>query len=233
MIVDIVLQYNDTYNDQILCFTNAIPNPDGGTHCTGFRTRAHPRHQSVRQAEQPDQGEGPGDHRRRRARRPDRRGLASSIPSPRFESQTKVKLVTPEVEGIVSSIVYEGLMIYFDQNPPVAKRIIDKTLNAARAREAARKARETVRKGALTGGGLPGKLADCSERDPDAHRTLHRRGRFRRRLRQAGTRPAFPGHPPDPRQDHQRRESAPRQGAQQHGNPDPDHRHRHRHRRRR
>ena len=74
--------------------------------------------------------------------------------------------MTPEVEGIVSSITYEGLMTFFDQTPSVARRIVDKGLTAARAREAARKARETVRKGALTGGGLPGKLADCSERDP-------------------------------------------------------------------
>src|SRR4029453_6283360 len=80
---------------------------------------------------------------------------------------TKVKLVTPEVEGIVSSITYEGLMTHFDSNPPVARKVIEKCLMAARAREAARKARETVRKSALTGGGLPGKLADCSERDPE------------------------------------------------------------------
>ncbi len=72
-----------------------------------------------------------------------------------------------EIDGIVNSVVYEGLMTFFDQNPPIAKRIFDKVLTAARAREAARKARETIRKGALTGGGLPGKLADCSERDPD------------------------------------------------------------------
>ena len=93
--------------------------------------------------------------------------LSIKHPNPRFESQTKVKLVNTEIDGIVSSVVYDGLMTFFDQNPPVAKRIIEKVLTAARAREAARKARETVRKGALTGGGLPGKLADCSERDPD------------------------------------------------------------------
>ena len=93
--------------------------------------------------------------------------LSIKLPNPRFESQTKVKLVNTEVDGIVNSVVYEGLMTFFDQNPPVAKRIFEKVLTAARAREAARKARETVRKGALTGGGLPGKLADCSERDPD------------------------------------------------------------------
>ena len=93
--------------------------------------------------------------------------LSIKLPNPRFESQTKVKLVNTEIDGIVNSIIYDGLMTFFDQNPPIAKRIFDKVLTAARAREAARKARETVRKGALTGGGLPGKLADCSERDPD------------------------------------------------------------------
>ena len=100
-VVDLVLQYNDSYNDQILCFTNAIPNPDGGTHLTGFRTRADAGDQPIRQAEQSAEGEGSADHRRRRARRADLRSSASSIRDPRFESQTKVKLVTPEVEGIV------------------------------------------------------------------------------------------------------------------------------------
>src|SRR5205823_2891065 len=92
--------------------------------------------------------------------------VSVKLPNPRFESQTKVKLVNTEIDGIVSSIVYDGLMTFFDAHPPVAKKVIEKALLAARAREAARKARETVRKGALTGGGLPGKLADCSDRDP-------------------------------------------------------------------
>ena len=165
MFMDLVMQYNDSYNDQILCFTNAIPNPDGGTHATGFRTaltRAINQYAKqnalVKDKDPPISGDDV------------REGLISVLsikhPWPGFESQTKVKLVTPEVEGIVSSITYEGLMTFFDQTPAVAKRIVDKGLTAARAREAARKARETVRKGALTGGGLPGKLADCSERDP-------------------------------------------------------------------
>jgi DNA gyrase subunit B len=93
--------------------------------------------------------------------------LSVKLPNPRFESQTKVKLVNTEIDGIVNSVAYDGLMTYFDKNPPVARRVFDKVLTAARAREAARKARETIRKGALTGGGLPGKLADCSERDPE------------------------------------------------------------------
>ncbi len=165
MFVDLVLQYNDSYNDQILCFTNAIPNPDGGTHATGFRTAL------TRAINQYAKGNGLVKEKDPAISGDDvREGLIAVVsikhPWPGFESQTKVKLVTPEVEGIVSSITYEGLMTYFDQNPAIAKKVVDKGLTAARAREAARKARETVRKGALTGGGLPGKLADCSERDP-------------------------------------------------------------------
>lgn len=165
VIVEIGLHYTDTYNEQLLCYTNAVPNPDGGTHSTGFRTaltraiNQYAKNNSLIKDKEPaitgnDVLEG----------------LAAVIsvkhPDPRFESQTKVKLISPEVERIVGSISYEGLMMHFDQNPKVGKSIIDKCLMAARAREAARKARETIRKGALTGGGLPGKLADCSERDP-------------------------------------------------------------------
>ncbi len=164
--VDCVLQYNDSYNDQILCFANSIPNPDGGTHLTGFRTaltkaiNQYARSNSLTKEKDPSIS---GDDVRE--------GLVCvlsiKLPNPRFESQTKVKLVNTEIDGVVNSAVYDGLMNYFDQNPPIARRIFDKVLTAARAREAARRARETIRKGALTGGGLPGKLADCSERDPD------------------------------------------------------------------
>jgi DNA gyrase subunit B len=163
--VDCVMQYNDSYNDQILCYANSIPNPDGGTHLTGFRsalTRAinqYAKQNSIFKEKDPTIS---GDDVRE--------GLVCvlsvKLPNPRFESQTKVKLVNTEIDGIVSSIVYDGLMTHFDANPSVAKKVIEKGLLAARAREAARKARETVRKGALTGGGLPGKLADCSDRDP-------------------------------------------------------------------
>ncbi len=166
MIVDCVLQYNDSYTDQLLFYTNAIPNPDGGTHSTGFRTaltRAINQYAKSNNLIKEKDPSISGDDVRE--------GLVSVVaikhPNPGFESQTKVKLVTPEVEGIVSSITYDGLMSFFDENPSIARKIIDKGLTAARAREAARKARETVRKSALTGGGLPGKLADCSERNPD------------------------------------------------------------------
>src|SRR6266404_2568773 len=164
--IDVVLQYNDSYNDQILPFANSIPNPDGGTHLTGFRTALTKAvNQYARQNNLLKEKDPPisGDDVRE--------GLicvlSVRLPNPRFESQTKVKLVNTEIDGIVNSVAYDGLMTYFDKNPPVARRIFDKVLTAARAREAARKARETIRKGALTGGGLPGKLADCSERDPE------------------------------------------------------------------
>jgi len=163
--VEVVLQYNDSYNDQVLCYTNTIHNPDGGTHLSGFRsalTRAINQFAKSNNLLKDKDPQITGDDVRE--------GLAAVISikhsDPKFESQTKVKLLSPEVERIVGSASYEGLMKHFEISPQLAKRIIDKCLNAARAREAARKARETIRKGALTGGGLPGKLADCSERDP-------------------------------------------------------------------
>src|SRR5687768_53430 len=163
--VDCVLQYNDSYNDQILCFANSIPNPDGGTHLTGFRTALTRAINQYSRANNLIKEKDPtisGDDVRE--------GLVCvlsvKLPNPRFESQTKVKLVNTEIDGVVSSIVYEGLMSFFDGTPAVARKVVEKGLVAARAREAARKARETVRKSALTGGGLLGKLADCSDRGP-------------------------------------------------------------------
>jgi len=164
--IEVVMQYNDSYNDQVLCYTNTIHNPHGGAHLSGFRsalTRAinqYAKSNSILKEKDPAIT---GDDVRE--------GLTAVISvkhsDPKFESQTKVKLLSPEVERITGSVTYEGLMNYFDANPPIAKKVIEKGLNAARAREAARKAREAVRKSALTGGGLPGKLADCSDRDPE------------------------------------------------------------------
>ncbi|MFA5190954.1 MAG: DNA topoisomerase (ATP-hydrolyzing) subunit B [Verrucomicrobiia bacterium] len=163
--VDVVVQYNDSYADNILCYANSISNTDGGTHLSGFRTaltRAINQYaranELVKEKDPPISGDDV------------REGLTAVVsvrlPNPRFESQTKVKLVNTEVEGLVSSCAYEGLMTFFEENPPTARKVVDKCLTAARARDAARKARDAVRKSALTGGGLPGKLADCSERDP-------------------------------------------------------------------
>jgi DNA gyrase subunit B len=163
--LDVVLQYNDSYSAQVLAYTNTVHNPDGGTHQAGFRaalTRAV--NQYARQNNLLKEKDPPvtGDDLLE--------GLVAIIsvkhPDPKFNNQPKEKLLSTEVEGIASSITYDGLMSHFDANPSVAKRVVEKGLNAARAREAARKAREAVRKSALTGGGLPGKLADCSDRDP-------------------------------------------------------------------
>ncbi len=166
MHVDCVMQYNNSFNDQLLFFTNAIPNPDGGTHSVGYRTAltraVNAYGKNSNQLKEKDPAITGDDVRE---------GLVMVLsikhPNPGFESQTKVRLVTPEVEGIVSSIVYEGLMLHFEQNPTVAKKVVEKGLTAASAREAAARARGLVRKNAMNGGGLPGKLADCSERDPE------------------------------------------------------------------
>ncbi len=163
--VDCVMQYNNSYTEQLLCFANSIANPDGGTHLTGLRsalTRAINQYARGNNLLKEKDPAITGDDVRE--------GLVCvlsvKLPNPRFESQTKVKLVNTEVEGIVSSIVYDGLLTYWDANPAVGRKTVDKCLISARAREAARKARETVRKSAMTSGGLPGKLADCSDRDP-------------------------------------------------------------------
>jgi DNA gyrase subunit B len=165
IIAEVVLQYNDSYSAQVLGYTNTVHNPDGGTHIAGFRsalTRAVNQYSKQNNLLKEKDPAVTGDDLLE--------GLVSVIaikhPDPKFNNQPKEKLLSPEVEGIVSSITYDGLMSHFDANPSVAKKVVDKGLNAARAREAARKAREAVRKSALTGGGLPGKLADCSDRDP-------------------------------------------------------------------
>jgi DNA gyrase subunit B len=165
IVVDIAFQYNDSYNDQIYAYANSIHNIEGGTHLSGFRTaltrviNAYGKANNLIKDKEPNlSGEDA------------REGLTAiisvKVPEPRFEGQTKTKLSNGEVDGIVQKITGEELKYYFETNPQVAKRLIDKCLNAARAREAARKARETVRKGALSSGGLPGKLADCSSKDP-------------------------------------------------------------------
>ena len=166
IVVDVSMQYSDSYNDQVFAYANSIYNIEGGTHLPGFRTALTRVINSFAKANNLLKDKDPaitGDDVRE--------GLVAvisvKVPEPRFEGQTKTKLSNGEVDGIVQKIVGEKLKIALETTPGLAKRIIDKTLMAARAREAARKARETIRKGALSGRGLPGKLADCSERDPE------------------------------------------------------------------
>ena len=165
-VVDVSLQYNDSYNEQLFAYANSIYNIEGGTHLSGFRTALTRVVNQFARANNLLKDKDPsitGDDARE--------GLVAvvsvKVPEPRFEGQTKTKLSNSEVDGIVQKIVGEGLKYSFETNPKLAKTLIDKCLNAARAREAARKARETVRKSALFGGGLPGKLADCSSRKPE------------------------------------------------------------------
>jgi DNA gyrase subunit B len=165
--VDVVLQYTDSYTEQIQCFANSIPNPDGGMHLEGLKTGLTSALKNYAKANNLVKEKDPevsGEDLRE--------GivcvLSVKLTNPRFSSQTKGKLVNNEMKPVVQSVTYEGLSRFCEENPGVAKKIIEKCLMAARAREAARKAREAVRKSALTGGGLPGKLADCSERNPTA-----------------------------------------------------------------
>lgn len=165
MTVDVALQYNRKYTEIVYAYTNLINNPEGGTHLSGFRsalTRAVNNYAKLNNLTKDKDPKLTGDDMKE--------GLVAVIsikhPDPKFQSQNKTRLTNPEVEGIVQNVVGEGLKMAFEKDPVMAKAIITTATNAARAREAARKARETVRKGALASGGLPGKLADCSEKDP-------------------------------------------------------------------
>ncbi len=163
--VDVAMQYNDSYNDQVFAYANSIFNLEGGTHLSGFRTALTRVINNFAKANNLIKEKDPGI-----TGDDVREGLVAVISvklsEPRFEGQTKTKLSNSEIDGIVQKIVGEKLKFFLEKDTAIAKRVIDKCLNAARAREAARKARETIRKGAFSGGGLPGKLADCSERDP-------------------------------------------------------------------
>jgi len=163
--VEIAMQYSDAYQETVLSYANNIHTLEGGTHMSGFRSALTASINSYIKNNKSLKNEGTisGEDCRE--------GLTAivsvKIPDPQFEGQTKTKLGNGEVQGLVQSIVNEELGIYFEENPGTARAVIDKALLAARAREAARKARDlTRRKGALEGAGLPGKLADCSERDP-------------------------------------------------------------------
>src|ERR1700689_1363051 len=164
--IDIALQYNDAYSETVFSFANNINTVDGGSHLSGFRAALTRTINAI--------GQSLGlfkDLKENLSGDDVREGLVAvvsvKLPQPQFEGQTKGKL-NSDIAGIVQAFVNERLGMFLEQNPPVARRIINKAIEAARAREAARKARDlTRRKGAMDGGGLPGKLADCSERNPE------------------------------------------------------------------
>ncbi|MBW3022953.1 DNA topoisomerase (ATP-hydrolyzing) subunit B [Candidatus Woesearchaeota archaeon] len=162
-VVEIAIQYNDSYNENVFAFVNNINTKEGGTHVTGFRTALTRVFNDYASQKKIGDLKLSGDDVRE--------GLAAVISlkmrDPQFEGQTKAKLGNSEIKGLVDSVVYEKLKEHLEENPSEAKLVVEKCINAAKAREAARKARElTRRKGALDSFSLPGKLADCSEKDP-------------------------------------------------------------------
>ncbi len=192
--IEIALQYNDSYSETVFSFANNINTVDGGSHLSGFRTALTRTVNAI--------GQSLGlfkDLKENLSGDDVREGMVAvvsvKLPQPQFEGQTKGKL-NSDIAGNVQAFVNERLGMFLEQNPQIAKKIINKAIEAARAREAARKARDlTRRKGALDGGGLPGKLADCSERNPERCELYLVEGESAGGTAKQGRDPALPGHP--------------------------------------
>ena len=222
--VEVAMQWNSSYQESVFSFANNINTHEGGSHLSGFRSaltrtiNAYARQKGL--LKEKDENLSGDDVRE---------GLTAVISvklrEPQFEGQTKTKLGNPPVEGLVKETVNRKLGEFLEENPADARRIASKAVDAARARQAARKARDLdpaqVRARELDAAGQAGGL---HRPRPVARRALHRRGRLGRRLGKAGPRPQHPGHPSAPREDHQRREGADRQGPDEPGDSEPDHR---------
>ena len=219
--VEVALQYNDGYQESVFSFANNINTREGGTHLTGFRAALTGQLSSYAQAQgylKSFKGAVTGDDVRE--------GLTAvvsvRIPDPQFEGQTKAKLGNSEVKGLVQQIVNDRLAEAFEEDPTTARKIADKCVRAAQAREAARKARELTRKGGRDDEGLSAKLADCSERDPQFREIFLVEGDSAGGSAKQGRDRKVQAVLPAPGQDHQRGEGALRQGSLAPGNPAAD-----------
>ena len=229
--LEVAMQWTNGYSESVHTYANTINTHEGGTHEEGFRAalttliNKYAREKGILKEKEENLT---GDDVRE--------GLTAVISiklgEPQFEGQTKTKLGNTEAKSFVQRVAGDQLGDWFDRNPNQARDVIRKAIQASAARMAARKAREqTRRKGLLEGGGMPGKLSDCSSKDPALQRDLPRRGRLGRRLGEDRPRPRDAGDPAPARQDPERREGAARPRARQRRDPGDDHRVRHGHRR--
>ena len=225
--VEVALQYNEGYQEYVFSFANNINTREGGSHLTGFRgalTRTIGAYAQANGYLKSFKGAITGDDVRE--------GLTAVIsvrmPEPQFEGQTKAKLGNSEVRGLVESIVNEKLAQAFEEDPGTARKIAEKSVHAAQAREAARKARELTREEGVRRRQPAGQAGGLLRARSGRARAVPRGGRLRRRFGKAGPRPPHPGDPAAARQDHQRGEGALRQGPVPPGDPAPDRRDGHR-----
>ena len=221
---EIAMQYNDGYNETLVSFANDIHTPEGGMHETGFKAALDPRAECLRPEIRHDQG-GRQGLRRGRAGRASPAVISVKLTEAQFEGQTKAKLGNAHIRTLVDSIVSDQLAVYLEEHPVVARTILDKALTANRAREAARKARESIRrKTALGGAAMPDKLRDCNENNPELTELYIVEGDSAGGSATAGTGQPVPGHPAAVGQDAQRGEGPGGQGLRQRQAPARHHR---------